>query len=186
MIHELSKILFFASLRLCVQFFSMRCRRRALYLSTLFLACFSDGGFCDQPWPMYALPNQKVALEGYDVVSLLEEERLVKGSPDMQVEYEDVQWRFSSRENLEKFIDNPHPFLPQYAGYCAWAMREGRLSAGLVRYSMVAKGKLYLACNEESLKRWKDDLKQNIRLADRHWKNLSLQSEPASTQSSGS
>lgn len=64
------------------------------------------------------------ALSGYDTVAYFTEGEPVKGSSDFSTLYKNAQWYFSSKENLELFLNNPNQYAPQYGGYCAWAVSE--------------------------------------------------------------
>lgn len=56
--------------------------------------------------------------EGYDVTSYFKN-KAIKGSNDYQTSYGGSNFKFSSKENLEKFIKDPEAYLPEYGGYCA-------------------------------------------------------------------
>ncbi|WP_434020732.1 YHS domain-containing (seleno)protein, partial [Lutimonas sp.] len=58
---------------------------------------------------------------GYDVVSYFDA-KAVKGSKNFSLKHNEVLYKFSSATNLAKFKADPDKFLPQYGGWCAYAM----------------------------------------------------------------
>ena len=58
---------------------------------------------------------------GYDVIEYFNN-KAVKGSKKITTKYDGVSFRFSSEENLKKFTKNPKMYVPQYGGYCAYAI----------------------------------------------------------------
>ena len=64
-----------------------------------------------------------LALQGYDAVAYLKQGKAVKGKKDLgMVLFEGLQYRFSSFENKETFKKDPVTYIPQYGGWCAYAM----------------------------------------------------------------
>ena len=61
--------------------------------------------------------------EGYDVVSYFENEA-VEGKKEFKTTYENASYKFSSEDNLNTFLNNPKKYIPQYGGYCAYAIAE--------------------------------------------------------------
>jgi YHS domain-containing protein len=110
-----------------------------------------------------------LAINGYDPVAYFEEGRPAKGSGDHELTWKGGTWRFSSREHLERFQGNPETYSPQYGGYCAWAVSQGK-TAGIDpdRWKIV-DGKLYLNYNKEIQQRWEADIPGFIRKADANW-----------------
>jgi hypothetical protein len=59
--------------------------------------------------------------EGYDVVSYFSN-KAVEGNKKNITEFDYVKFKFSSKENLQIFYKSPKKYVPQYGGYCAFAM----------------------------------------------------------------
>ena len=70
----------------------------------------------------YNLKKGAVA-EGYDVTEYFNN-KAVKGNKAYTTAHDNAEYRFSNQENLEKFKANPAKFIPQYGGYCAYAMAD--------------------------------------------------------------
>lgn len=115
-----------------------------------------------------------VFIAGYDPVAYIKENKAVKGQQDIQYSYEGTVIYFSSKANQQAFIKDPQAFLPQYRGWCAYAMAD---SGDLVEIDpqtfKVIDGKIYLFYKGwlgNTLKKWnkKDDASQ-IEQANQHW-----------------
>ncbi len=65
-----------------------------------------------------------VAIEGYDVVSYIQDNRAQKGDGKIQSTFKGTKYYFSSQNNKNKFVKSPEKYLPAYGGWCAWAMAE--------------------------------------------------------------
>lgn len=117
---------------------------------------------------VYTPPFSKLALEGYDPVSYFSG-RPVEGQARFTATVQGVQYRFASAETLARFQANPAAYLPQYGGYCAWAIADGHVAKGDPTIWKVVNGKLYLNYDAKVQQRWASDIPGNIAKADRHW-----------------
>ncbi|MFT5104197.1 MAG: YHS domain-containing protein [Candidatus Latescibacterota bacterium] len=116
------------------------------------------------------------AAEGYDVVAYFSNEAL-KGDKEFTVEFEGVSYKFSSEENKQTFIVNPSKYVPQYGGYCAYAvgLKNEKIGVNPKTYQII-DGKLYLFYNSfgvNTLEKWNEEgagkLKQK---ADLNWNQI--------------
>ena len=112
------------------------------------------------------------ALSGYETVAYFTDGKPVKGSKKFKTEYKGAEWRFSSQENLDKFLANPTAFAPQYGGYCAWAMGRGYTAEGNPKHWKIVDGKLYLNYDASVKKEWEVDIPGFIAKADVNYPNL--------------
>ncbi len=88
------------------------------------------------------------AASGYDLVSYFGEKKAVKGKDKYFSKYQGVLYKFSSNENLAEFETNPENYLPQYGGWCAYAMgTEGKKVQVNPKTFEIREGKLYLFYN---------------------------------------
>jgi len=113
-----------------------------------------------------------VAVESADIVNYFKAGTYEKGSSDHEVRYQGAVWRFISQENLQTFIMNPDMYLPQYGGYCAYAMARGDEVSIDPEAWTIHEGKLYLNYSLRIGKRWKEDMLAYIEQADAHWEEL--------------
>jgi YHS domain-containing protein len=65
-----------------------------------------------------------VANDGYDVVAYFTQNAAVRGSNTTSTSHGGVTYYFSSQKHLDMFRENPSSYLPQYDGYCAFAVAK--------------------------------------------------------------
>ncbi|MBW4466117.1 MAG: YHS domain-containing protein [Pegethrix bostrychoides GSE-TBD4-15B] len=116
--------------------------------------------------------DQNVAIEGYDPISYFGD-RPVKGNPSIITTHNGVIYHFSTSENKAQFENNPDQYLPQYGGFCAVAVSEGKLVPVDPETYKVTDGKLYLFYNGEhgnTKPQWEADEAIIHANADAQWK----------------
>lgn len=115
-----------------------------------------------------------VAIEGYDLVSYFEGSA-VKGSKSHAHTYNEVTYHFSNAANLEAFKADPEAYLPQYGGYCAYAIAKSGDKVGVNPKTFeIRDNKLYLFYNSwgnNTLKKWLKDPENLRKQADANWNN---------------
>lgn len=84
------------------------------------------------------------AVKGYDVVSYFNGEP-IKGKATYTTTFENVNYKFSSKENLNRFKESPSKYTPQYGGWCAYAIAKdgSKVNINPKAYKII-DGKLYL------------------------------------------
>jgi YHS domain-containing protein len=75
------------------------------------------------PNSMYA----GIGLKGYDPVSYFMDGKAAKGNPEINAFDGQLTWHFASEEHKAAFEANPERFQPQFGGYCAWGVANGKL-----------------------------------------------------------
>jgi len=114
------------------------------------------------------------AVNGYDVVAYFNNEA-IKGSKKFTTNYDGVHYQFSSQAHLDTFKLAPEKFIPQYGGYCAYAIAEKSKKVGINPKTFEIKdGKLYLFYNAwgtNTLELWqKKNVDEDIYTkGDRNW-----------------
>ena len=117
-----------------------------------------------------------VAIQGYDVIAYFDN-TVKKGSKDFMTTFDGVKYKFSSQENLDKFQKNPEQYLPQFGGYCAYAvaLKSKKVSVDPNTYE-IRNGKLYLFYNSwgnNTLKSWLDENpNQLVEQAEKNWESI--------------
>lgn len=114
---------------------------------------------------------------GYDVVSYFNGNP-VEGNKKFTAKFDGVSYKFSTQGNLNTFKDNPTKYIPQYGGYCAYAIGD---TAEKVKINpetyQILDGKLYLFYNAwgtNTLELWKKDVKGLKQKADKNWERIKL------------
>lgn len=116
------------------------------------------------------------AVQGYDVVAYFNNEAKA-GSKSFVSEFDGARFKFSSKENLDLFIKNPEKYIPQYGGYCAYAVAlKGSKKSINPKTFLVDQGKLYLfydAWGTNTLELWqKEQPKALIDSANTNWNEI--------------
>ncbi|MFT4536683.1 MAG: YHS domain-containing protein [Saprospiraceae bacterium] len=114
--------------------------------------------------------------KGFDVVSYFDN-KAEKGDKKYTVEYEDVKFKFTSKENLDKFNSDPESYIPQYGGYCAYAIGKNsdKVKINPETYE-IRDGKLYLFYHTifaNTLDKWLEEGPENLKTqADQNWMTI--------------
>jgi YHS domain-containing protein len=119
--------------------------------------------------PVYTRILSNVAVSGYDPVAYFAEGRPVRGTAQHRITHEGFEYRFANAENLARFRANPSAYLPQYGGYCAWAVSQGYTASADPLQWRIVDGRLYLNYNAEVQRRWSRDIPGHIRAANANW-----------------
>ncbi|WP_422861586.1 YHS domain-containing (seleno)protein [Flagellimonas sp. W118] len=116
------------------------------------------------------------AINGYDVVAYFDG-NAINGSKEFSTQYDGVNFKFSSQENKDKFTANPSQYIPQYGGYCAFAVaKSGRKVSVNPETFEIRDGKLYLFYNSggtNTLQLWTDQSPKDLQvIADKNWQTI--------------
>lgn len=124
----------------------------------------------------FNLEKNKVAVQGYDVVSYFKQSKAVKGKKELALSYEGVVYYFSTQANKDAFKKNPTSYEPQYGGWCAFAMGDSGDKVEIDPETFkIMEGKLYLFYNaffNNTMKSWNKDEANLKKKADANWKNI--------------
>lgn len=116
-------------------------------------------------------------VEGYDLVSYFSNDAPVEGNKKFQTTYDGVKFKFSSQENLNSFKENPTKYIPQYGGYCAYAVAEKNKKMYIdPEVYEIRDGKLYLFYSSwigSKLGDWQEgNVKKRQDKGDKNWEIL--------------
>jgi hypothetical protein len=115
--------------------------------------------------------------EGYDVVSYFTKKSPLKGNKKYETTYENAKFKFATAAHLKLFKANPKKYIPQYGGYCAYAVaaKKTKMYIDADAYE-VRDGKLYLFYSSwlgNKLKDWQEgDTEKLQNKADKNWEEL--------------
>jgi len=113
-----------------------------------------------------------LGLHGVDAVALSTIHDVAEGSARHTVVVDDVAYYFASAESASRFESAPDQYLPQYGGFCAFAVALGKKFDGDPRYADIVDGKLYLFVNEEIYAQYQKDARNILRNAERTWPSI--------------
>jgi YHS domain-containing protein len=120
--------------------------------------------------------KKNLAVSGYDLISYFDG-KPQKGKESISKIINGIEYRFTSSKNAEKFAKDPKKYLPQYGGWCAYAMgiNGEKVSINPKTY-LITDGKLYLFYHTVLLNtktKWEQEnpkqLKEN---ADKFWSEI--------------
>jgi YHS domain-containing protein len=114
--------------------------------------------------------DERVMLKGHDVVAYFTQGRHALGQPQISSVYEGVSFRFGSAEHKALFDKNPQQYLPQFGGFCANGIVYGIPWGGDADTWLMQDGKLYIFGGQGSKDAFMLNLPENIKLADKYWK----------------
>jgi YHS domain-containing protein len=110
-----------------------------------------------------------VILKGYDPVAYFNQGKAVMGNPSIRSTYNGATYLFASRQDKAEFDKSPAKFEPQYGGYCAYSMSQGRRHDIDPKAFHIYKGKLYVCGTPEQMKQFSANIDTNIAKADQNW-----------------
>lgn len=113
---------------------------------------------------------------GYDVVAYFDNSA-VEGKDAFTTTYDNVRFKFSGQENLDKFINNPKHYLPKYGGYCAYAVAVSGKKVSINPETFeIRDGELLLFYNSgktNTLKLWTNESPDVLKIkADKNWEKI--------------
>jgi len=112
------------------------------------------------------------AIHGYDAVAFFNKKAPEKGKAEFSYKWQDANWQFANKENLEAFKAAPEKYAPQYGGYCAYGTAEGHKAPTEIDTWTIVDDKLYFNYNKEVKKMWMKDKHHLIEKADKNWPGI--------------
>jgi len=109
------------------------------------------------------------AIKGYDPVAYFTTGKPTPGMAQFTTTYKGVAYRFASAENRARFIAAPEKFVPQYGGYCAYAIALNQIADIEPDQWAIINDKLYLNNGFLAQTLWSFDKSGNITRGDRNW-----------------
>jgi YHS domain-containing protein len=113
--------------------------------------------------------DERVMLDGHDVVAYHTLGRHTLGTPQFKSVYEAVTFRFANAEHKALFDREPKKYLPQYGGFCANGIVYGIPWGGDADTWRLIDGKLYIFGGQGSKDAFELDVPRNLKLADQYW-----------------
>lgn len=116
------------------------------------------------------------AVHGYDVTEYFNN-KAVKGDKAFVANYEGVKYLFANADNLAKFNEAPDKYVPEYGGYCAYAIAKNGKKYDIDPETYeIRDGKLYLFYNKwgnNTLEKWLEEEPDTLKAqADAAWSRI--------------
>ncbi len=124
--------------------------------------------------------ENNVAINGYDLVAYFNRHEAVRGEEVFSYTSEGKKFYFASAANKDAFKADPQKYLPQFDGYCAFAvaMKNTRVPSD-PRTFKLRDGKLYLFFNDyyegqpfNTIVPWNASETQLLSKAEANWQSL--------------
>jgi len=113
-----------------------------------------------------------LGLHGIDSVALSTLNAVAEGEAAHTVTHDGVAYYFASEASAERFKTNPEGYLPQYGGFCAFAVAKGKKFDGDPKFADVVDGKLYLFVNDAVFRMYLADKENILRKAEETWPKI--------------
>lgn len=111
-------------------------------------------------------------ISGYDTVSYFTESNAVKGKPTISVTHDGGVFLFSTEQNRKLFLEQPHKYLPEYGGFCAYAAASNSLVDIDPTAFTIIDGRLYLNYSKTIKGKFDKESSRYISEADKFWPSL--------------
>ena len=114
-----------------------------------------------------------LAINGFDPVAYFLG-TATEGSPDFTASHNGATYRFTNAANRDEFAAEPDKYAPQYGGFCATAMSEGKVFEVDPTNFKITDDRLFLFYKGEggdTLPEWNADEAARKANADTHWQN---------------
>ncbi|REC74057.1 YHS domain protein [Chryseobacterium elymi] len=136
-------------------------------------------------WVSFSAPAQKnehrnlenkLAIQGYDPVSYIEQKKAVKGKKELAVNVNGAIYYTSSEKNKELLKKDPAKYEPVYGGWCAFALGDygEKVEINPTTFKIIG-GKTHLFYNKffnNTLSSWNKNEEKLKKSADQNWKKL--------------
>ena len=124
--------------------------------------------------------DQNVANGGYDVVNYFKANEAVRGTKEFSTEHKGAIYYFANSYNLAAFKESPEKHLPQFDGYCAFAVAKMNQKVPVdPKTFRIDDGKLYLFFNDyyegkpfNTIVPWLQNEAEMEKMAVANWKTL--------------
>jgi len=113
-----------------------------------------------------------LGVHGVDPVALSTLGAVAEGTAVHTVVEDDVAYYFATQSSADTFSKNPDKYLPQYGGFCAYAVAFGKKFDGDPQFADIVDGKLYLFVNGAVFAKYKKDPQRYITDAEKMWPKI--------------
>ncbi len=124
--------------------------------------------------------QNNIANNGYDVVNYFTTNTAQRGSQEFSSEHHGTVYYFTNAKHLEMFKKSPDTYLPQFDGYCSFAVAKMNKKVPVNPQTFrIDDGKLYLFYNDfwegkpfNTIVPWLGNEAEMTKIAEENWKTL--------------
>jgi hypothetical protein len=109
-----------------------------------------------------AAEQAALAIKGYDPVAYFVDGRPVRGVPEIEYEWDEHRYRFSSAQHRDLFRADPLRYAPQFANFCAMSLAKGELVEADPESWLINADKLYIFGKREGPELFRQNLARSI------------------------
>lgn len=109
------------------------------------------------------------AVGGFDPVAYFIDGKATEGDPRISLELDGAVYQFASSSNKSLFEADPEAYLPEYGGYCAWAVGQGYSADIDPEAWTIHDDRLFLNYNRSIRRKFQSDIENSIAGADSNW-----------------
>lgn len=120
------------------------------------------------PKPSVATEKMPLAIKGYDPVAYFTLGDATRGLPEIEYEWDERRYHFSSAEHRALFKADPVRYAPQFANFCAMALARGEIVEADPANWLIREGKLYFFAKPAGSMLFQQDGSKNIVNAERN------------------
>ena len=113
-----------------------------------------------------------LGLHGFDPVALSRFNAVAEGDAAFTGTHDGVAYYFASKASADAFSADPASYLPQFGGFCAYAVALGRKFDGDPQFADIVDGKLYLFVNAAVFSEYQKNPMKWIRDAHARWPEI--------------
>ncbi len=143
------------------------------FVLALLTLVFTPMALAQTKLPFFNVDSKGLWVEGYDPVAYLLDGKAVEGKAQFATTRMGATFRFASQAHLDLFKKEPSKYLPQYGGWCAYALGANNEKVEVDPETFKIKdGKLFLFYNaffNNTLTTWNKEEKRLYPAAERNW-----------------
>ena len=113
-----------------------------------------------------------LGLHGVDAVALTSLGAVAEGDATFTVVQDGNAYYFASQESADQFSADPDRFLPQYGGFCAYAVAKGKKFDGDPMFADIVRGKLYLFVSGAVFQKYLANKEEILKNAEETWPKI--------------
>ena len=113
-----------------------------------------------------------LGLHGVDAVALTSLGAVGEGDAAFTVTHDGNAYYFASQDSADQFSADPKQYLPQYGGFCAFAVALGKKFDGDPMFADIVDDKLYLFVNDTIFQRYLANKEGTLSKAEEVWPTI--------------